>query len=450
MPLLLSCIALGGGLLAVWLVVQSRREGETFAARRARDLGALWLALWLALAWLPVPGARTLGLVLAGLLGLAFLAILIPTGRPRRETATTPTTRLDERTVMFARAELEPGSERFERYYGEHPEHREPDDAFRALPGLLGKEANRAEPVSFAAAQACFDTVGRLATMVRGEPAPERHTMDAAEATRFLKGWARKLGAVDCGVTLLKPHHLYATRGRGDHWGEPVVLDHQWAVAITVEMDFECMGTAPEGPTVLESTQQYLNSGAIAVQMAQAIRRLGWPAEAHIDANYQVVCPLVARDAGLGEIGRMGLLMTPRLGPRVRIAVVTTDLPLVTDAPADNPEVLHFCGICRKCADICPAQAIPEGPPAEIEGVRRWQIDQEACFTYWCRSGTDCGQCIRVCPYAHPDSRLHNLVRRGLGHSALFRHLALRLDDLLYGRRPEPKPTPAWLPERPR
>jgi len=213
-------------------------------------------------------------------------------------------------------------------------------------------------------------------------------------------------------------------------------------------MDFASLGAAPEGPTVMESAQQYLASGAIAVQLAQAIRRLGWPAEAHIDANYQVVCPLVARDAGLGEIGRMGLLMTPRLGPRVRIAVVTTDLPLLADPVADDPTVLDFCGICRKCADICPAQAIPDGPPAEIDRATRWRGDQEACFTYWCRSGTDCGQCVRVCPYAHPDTPLHGLVRRGLRHSVLFRHLALGLDDLLYGRKPPSRPVPDWLPGR--
>lgn len=67
------------------------------------------------------------------------------------------------------------------------------------------------------------------------------------------------------------------------------------------------------------------------MQLAEFMRSIGYPARAHIDGSYRVVCPLVARDAGLGEIGRMGLLMTPELGPRVRIAVVTTDLPLVPD-----------------------------------------------------------------------------------------------------------------------
>ena len=448
MTWLLTSLGLGGGLLLAGLALVSHREGEGFARRRARDLGLAWTALWLALAWVPVPGAHTVGLALAGTLGLFIIVILVPTGRPRPTSAAEPTARLDERTVMFSRAALEPGSDRFDRYYADHPEHRATDDVFRALPGLLAPDAKRSEPVSFAAAAASFDTVEQLAALVEGEPAGVRQELTPEAATRFLKGWARKLGAHDCGVTRLQPHHLYTRKGRGSRWGETVTLDHTWAVAFTVEMDPGTLGAAPEGPTVMESAQQYLNSGAIAVQLAQAIRRLGWPAEAHIDANYQVVCPLVARDAGLGEIGRMGLLMTPRLGPRVRIAVVTTELPLVADPAANDATVGHFCSICRKCADICPAQAIPAGPPAAIDDIVRWQIDQAACFTYWCRTGTDCGQCVRVCPYAHPDSLLHNLVRRGLRHSALLRRLALRLDDLLYGRRPAPRPIPDWLPER--
>ena len=59
-----------------------------------------------------------------------------------------------------------------------------------------------------------------------------------------------------------------------------------------------------------------------------------------------------------------------------------------------------------------------------------------------------CGQCMKVCPYSHPPTILHNLVRRGLRHSFLFRHFALRMDDLLYGRRPGLLAWPGWLPRR--
>ena len=82
------------------------------------------------------------------------------------------------------------------------------------------------------------------------------------------------------------------------------------------------------------------------------IRSMGYPALAHIDGNYRVVAPLVARDAGLGEIGRMGLLMTPELGPRVRLGVVTTDIPLVPDPAGYAPAVLDFCRACKKCIQL--------------------------------------------------------------------------------------------------
>jgi ferredoxin len=155
---------------------------------------------------------------------------------------------------------------------------------------------------------------------------------------------------------------------------------------------------------------------------------------------------MVARDAGLGELGRMGLLMTPRLGPRVRIAVVTTDMPLGTDSPAPAPTTIDFCIQCKKCAESCPSRAIPfEAPEEDENGVLRWRIDSEACFTLWARLGTDCARCMAVCPYSHPDTAMHALVRWGIRNNSLFRKGAVWLDDLLYGRCPPPKEELEWM-----
>ncbi len=452
LPIILTFFGLGLGLLFLWVHVVSHREKEATAAWRSLVLMALTPAPYLVLAWTPFPGAGVAGPVLLILTLAGVLALLIPTGRARGYSPEAPAGRLDERTVMFSRAALVPGTGPFDSYYAEHPEHRDGDDRFRSLPGLMSPDSNRFEPLSFAAAAGSFAAVEELVGLIEGEPAAEQEIIDPATAATFIKGWATKLGAVSCGVTELRDHHLYSVKGRGSRYGEKIDLiakdGHRFAVAFTVEMDHGLLGAAPEGPTLMESAQQYLNSGAIAVQIAACIRRLGWKAEAHIDANYKVVCPLVARDAGLGEIGRMGLLMTPQLGPRVRIAVVTTDLPLKVDEHRFDPSILHFCSICQKCADICPPRAIPAGDPIPIDGIKRWRLDQEACFAYWCAVGTDCGQCMKVCPYSHPDSPLHNLVRLGLQRSWLFRHFALRMDDFLYGRRPGPLPVASWLPRR--
>ncbi len=205
------------------------------------------------------------------------------------------------------------------------------------------------------------------------------------------------------------------------------------------------LATAPAGPAVMESAQQYLNAGSIAVQIAAFIRNLGYPARAHIDGNYDVVCPLVARDAGLGEIGRMGLLMTPNLGPRVRIGVITTDIPLILNKYMHNHSVIDFCTICKKCADVCPSQSISFNDMEDIDGIKRWQINQEACYTFWTKVGTDCGRCVSVCPYSHPDNLMHNLVRAGIKNSFIFRRFALKMDDVLYGRKPVAAPLPEWI-----
>jgi reductive dehalogenase len=300
----------------------------------------------------------------------------------------------------------------------------------------------------FAAADASFETIAELHSMVDGPVARERQDPDPAAIAKFVREWAIKLGAVDAGITELRDYHKYTTVGRGEQYGQPVRLDHRYAIALTVEMSKEMIDHAPRAPTVMESAQQYMDSGAIAVQLAQFIRNLGYPARAHIDGNYRVVCPLVARDAGLGEIGRMGLLMTPRLGPRVRLAVVTTDLPLVTSERVPEHSVLDFCSICEKCADVCPSQSISRGLRTEIDGALRWQIDSEGCFTYWSKIGTDCARCMSACPYSHPDNPMHNSVRFLIRNSGLARRMALAADDYLYGRRPPPAEVTDWMDVR--
>jgi hypothetical protein len=80
-----------------------------------------------------------------------------------------------------------------------------------------------------------------------------------------------------------------------------------------------------------------------------------------------------------------------------------------------------------------------------VEGAKRWRLNSDTCFLYWNRIGTDCGRCVIVCPYSHPNNLLHNLVRWGIRRSPLARRLALFLDDLFYGRKPKPAQPLGWL-----
>ena len=451
-----------GGLLVLgtlWAAWVSRREGESTAVRRLLYLTVL-LAIFFGIAGMgPGGGSRALGwILLTGVFGGGGLLLLPFPGRGISLGAPAPG--VDERDIMFSRATLEPGTQRFRDYYASHPEFRTKDDLFRLEAGLLNPGASQYNPGGFAAADAAFWTIEMLRPFVEGSgggvggagiseekaPAAPARAFDPEAMTRFLKAWTVKLGAHSVGVTAVRNHHKYTHVGRGPDYGQEVKLNHPFALALTVEMDKEMVDRAPRSPTVMESARQYLNAGVMAVSLADLISRLGYQARAHVDGNYRVICPLVARDAGLGELGRMGLLMTPTLGPRVRIAVVTTDLPLASDTPFQDHTTLDFCLHCRKCADSCPSRALPfDEPEKDEEGVLRWKIDSEACFTLWAKLGTDCARCMAVCPYSHPDNLLHNGIRWGIRRNAIFRKGAIWMDDLVYGRRPPPKELQPWL-----
>ena len=436
----------------VYFAVVSYRENEPRAARRAALLALLvplpYFAAGIAGTLTPAPptvltiAAATLLLITIA----AAIVLVLPVGNDFEQRNDMPGSRIDERDIMFSRNLLVEGSERFDDYYRRNPDKKPLDDKFRSRPGLMQEGGLYYDPFTASAAEASFITVAAFHPLLDEEDLPDRQIKaDPARMSRFVKQWAKKLGARSVGITELEAYHLYSTIGRGERYGEPVDLDHKYAIALTIEMEKVLLDRAPYGPTAMESAQQYLNSGAIAVQLAEYIRQLGYSARAHIDGSYRVVCPLVARDAGLGEIGRMGLLMTPELGPRVRIAVVTTDMPLVTGKRTTDLSTLDFCTRSKKCADACPSKAISFEDRQEMDGALRWQINSEACFTYWCTVGTDCAICMRVCPYSHPDNFLHNTVRAGIKRSALFRELSLKMDDFFYGRIPAPAPVPPWL-----
>jgi ferredoxin len=432
-------------LAMAWAAVISHREDEPRAAGIFVTLGLLIPLPYLAAGLASFEGRAAIEVVLLSLTGAALLLLLLPLGNRPVIGDDTPKSRIDERDIMFSRNLLLPGSERFEAYYAANPEKRAPDDEFRAKPGLLAKGASAYSPYHFGSADASFWAIERLRPYVEGEPAAERVSTEPEAMTRYVKEWTKKLGAVTVGVTRLEDYHKYSVVGRGDSYGQPVELNHDYAIAFTVEMTKEMVDRAPLGPSVMESAQQYVESGVIAVQLAQFIRLLGYNARAHIDGNYRVVCPLVARDAGLGEIGRMGLLMTPELGPRVRLAVVTTDLPLECDERIPDDSTIDFCTRCNKCALVCPPDAISFDDRKDIDGVKRWQINQEACFTFWCQVGTDCARCMSACPYSHPDNALHRMVRWGVSRNAMFRRLAIKGDDLFYGANRPPARLADWM-----
>jgi len=125
----------------------------------------------------------------------------------------------------------------------------------------------------------------------------------------------------------------------------------------------------------------------LAIAASQVINHS--PPQGHISSRH------LGLAAGIGWLGRSGLLVTPRYGARVRLVVVLTDALL----PAGRP-MQFSCGRCLACVKVCPARAITTRPD---------DFNLDACyaklteFTKIPYVGQHiCGVCVKACAPDNP------------------------------------------------
>jgi reductive dehalogenase len=246
--------------------------------------------------------------------------------------------------------------------------------------------------------------------------------LNPAELTGVVKNVARWLGADLVGVAELNPTWLYSHWGdQNAHYcgagqaGEPIDIseDYKYVIVVVQEMDYHVVERTPaiEPDTDLI----YAKMGFTTCSLATYISEIGYKAipstnELGIDVAFAV-------DAGLGELGRVGMLMTREFGPRCRIGKVFTNMPLVVDQPIDIG-VQVFCEKCERCAQQCPSGAVMAGERREEpwdqsnnRGMRKWPIQAMKCFDWWVKNGSHCSVCIRVCPWNKPNTWFHRMCK---------------------------------------
>ncbi len=201
-----------------------------------------------------------------------------------------------------------------------------------------------------------------------------------------IREYATRLGYV-CGFTKIDRRFIAD--------GKDGKFPYDTAIVLGKEMDRELLDQVPRPGDRLFDFETYIESGKRVFDLAGFIRSKGYRCYARIPFDGFVKYPVHAINAGLGELGSNGVVITREYGPRVRWTMISIEADLGIDSPVDL-NMAGYCDTCRLCIRACPGKAIPE-ERVWWRGVFKRKINDTKCWPYFVKY-EGCGICLKVCP----------------------------------------------------
>jgi Pyruvate/2-oxoacid:ferredoxin oxidoreductase delta subunit len=234
-----------------------------------------------------------------------------------------------------------------------------------------------------------------------------RRQGSAEEFTAAVKEFALSHEADDIGITPMDPLYVF----------EGYTIEEPTVIMLAVGHNYERLKQVPSdesnGEGIADVGDQYARGTRSSFALANWIRSQGYTAKAFPGPSADALLLIPAAVAsGLGELGKHGSMISRKFGAGVRLAGVTTDMPLVTTS-ADPFGADEFCNSCQVCTRACPPGAISDQKQM-VRGVERWFVDFDKCIPAF----TDlagCAICIAECPWTRPAARpklLATMARR--------------------------------------
>jgi ferredoxin len=210
-----------------------------------------------------------------------------------------------------------------------------------------------------------------------------------------MQEYAKNLGVNDIGFAKVDKHMIFKDMG----------ILYENAIVFIYEMRKSKIKTAPSNTAIREIFRTYNQLGIIVNKVSSYLRERGYNAMAGPALGGSVSYVPLAQKAGLGAIGKHGLLITDKdFGPSLRIAAVYTDienLPMGIENP--HMWVRDFCMACNKCVRACPAGAIfKESEMVNGNPDTRRCIDMTKCATPFAKQ-YGCTICVKECSFFNGD-----------------------------------------------
>ncbi len=225
------------------------------------------------------------------------------------------------------------------------------------------------------------------------------HEADAAEPdvspaardlTAEVKSEALRLGFDAVGIARFHRTYVYSNYLRD--------VRHTRLVVLALERQSEDFERELLSVAYMHRTQQLMHDGTeMMLELAAFLRARGHRSQVvagPIGVNLVKILPY-AEEAGLGQLGLNGQLLSPYFGSRWHPFALSTDATLTPDGPRDFG-VQKLCDACQVCVRRCPGRAIP-GTRVHWRGAQKSKLLVEKCIPMLMRYAT-CNICTKVCP----------------------------------------------------
>lgn len=210
--------------------------------------------------------------------------------------------------------------------------------------------------------------------------------MDSQNLTRDVKEFAAAIGLSTIGIARYDSKYTFAPFV-GTEVGDRVIvclLEQNWAMTQRI----------PSAAAEQGAVSTYGEVIALSAELAAFIQQKGFRSRPQ-GISPRAVAIHYGVEAGLGQLGLNGQLLTPAAGSRCRIVLVETDAPLVFDRPVDYG-IHAICDACQVCVRRCPSGAIPAKRQMH-RGVMKAKINAARCLPV-VGQASGCAICMRVCP----------------------------------------------------
>ncbi|KZX16842.1 metalloregulator ArsR/SmtB family transcription factor [Methanobrevibacter curvatus] len=205
------------------------------------------------------------------------------------------------------------------------------------------------------------------------------------EMLNEFKSIATNLGAVEFGYTKLSDD-LILENGKLD-----VTLKN--AIVFTMELDEDIIKTEAGEIAKNLSDDFYLKFSKLSYKLSDVLREKGYKTEVITPNGDLVDLSMLGEDADIGYRGKSGLLISPKMGTKFKVAAILTE---IENLPFSNKHsyswIREYCELCNKCIKECPEGAL-------VKNGNNVEFLKDKCIG--CSDG--CTICIDQCSFYNKD-----------------------------------------------